>query len=236
MKTSVIIPFESNNDVHRLRALQYIIDWWKDNFDFEIIIGRSDPYTKGSALHNGVNQTNAECLILSDADSFITPIENITKAVNFISSKPRWSVPYNRVYRFTEEESEKWYSVSKSLVPDLKTKHNLTDHPYYPALGGGIVILHRELWDVVGGIDSRFSGWGGEDRSFGYALSTMHSHAVQMEGRLLHMWHPDQGPSQPMSIKTESLYKRYRDAYRKPTKMKVLVDENILQQPSNLKG
>lgn len=227
MKTAVIIPFYSNN-VDRITAYQYTVDWWKSCYpEFEIIRGESFPFIKGVALQNAINQTDAECLIIADADSIIAPKENIQKAVDFISRTSRWFVPYDRVFRFTKEETNDYYFKSEHGFPDLKSKHETICAPYYPTLGGGIVILPRTLWDLVGGIDKRFVGWGGEDRSFGYALSTIHSHPIQMEGRLLHLWHPDQGPTQPMSRDTIDLAERYRKAYKNRQKMKILIDESV---------
>jgi glycosyltransferase involved in cell wall biosynthesis len=58
---------------------------------------------------------------------------------------------------------------------------------------GGLVFFPRATWDVVGGFDSRFTGWGNEDNDFaervrrcGLRLEWTDSDAL----KIFHLWHP----------------------------------------------
>jgi hypothetical protein len=61
---------------------------------------------------------------------------------------------------------------------------------YVGPMGGGIVVLRRDDYEAVGGIDPRFRGWGGEDISFGWALSVLVGVGHRLDGDLWHLYHP----------------------------------------------
>jgi hypothetical protein len=63
------------------------------------------------------------------------------------------------------------------------------------------------------------SGWGGEDRCFGWALGSLVPGGQRGDARLLHLWHPIQGPRQAMSRATLALINEYRHAKSNPGRM-----------------
>lgn len=58
---------------------------------------------------------------------------------------------------------------------------------------GGLVFFSRDLWDAIGGFDSRFTGWGNEDNDFAERVRrfgrSIHW-ADQDELQIFHVWHP----------------------------------------------
>ena len=58
---------------------------------------------------------------------------------------------------------------------------------------GGLVLFTRDTWDHIGGVESRFTGWGNEDNDFpergrraGHRISWIDREAL----RIYHVWHP----------------------------------------------
>lgn len=55
--------------------------------------------------------------------------------------------------------------------------------------GGGLLVLTRDAWEAVGGMDSSMVGWGHEDSLFSLALLTK-SRWDRLPGDAHHLWHP----------------------------------------------
>jgi GT2 family glycosyltransferase len=58
---------------------------------------------------------------------------------------------------------------------------------------GGLVLFSRDVWDEIGGFESRFTGWGNEDNDFAERVRRS-GHRTQWADRqqlsIFHMWHP----------------------------------------------
>ena len=57
-----------------------------------------------------------------------------------------------------------------------------------------IQIMPREAFDTVGGWDTRFRGWGGEDHAAMRAMDTLYTLHKTLPGQVLHIWHPQLSP------------------------------------------
>ena len=54
-----------------------------------------------------------------------------------------------------------------------------------------VVVVSRKQWDLIGGFDEQFKGWGFEDTAFAAAAATFGG-IVRMDGEVIHFWHPTQ--------------------------------------------
>lgn len=99
----------------------------------------------------------------------------------------------------------------------------------YVGFRSGVIVVHRTLWDRVGGMDPRFLGWGAEDDAFADACETLGGGPpVRLDGPLWHLWHPDARPprSDPHYRMNQRLWTRYRHAKGRPGVMAALVAEH----------
>jgi glycosyl transferase family 7 (putative galactosyltransferase) len=217
---SVLIPYH-RSDEWREQALAYVGRWWARHFpDWESILCGAEPWTKGAALANGALEATAPVLVIADADSFILDPADVVDAVARLEQGAAWVMPHRYVHRTSQAAAEKIYA---SGLVDI---HDVAYPAYGGCEGGGMTVLPRAAWDRVGGIDPRFVGWGGEDRSFGWALSTLVGPCSRGNARLVHLWHPVQGPRQSLSKPTMALISRYRIAQRSRVRMAELVAEH----------
>lgn len=218
-KVSILIPFYES-DEWRGKALEYVKRWWKENFpESQGIVGRADPFTKGAAAHEAASRASGDIFIIADADCFMFDPYDVYSVVELIAKgEYHWSMPHNFVHRTTKEATEEIYATGKVNIHDVQ-------YPVYGGCeGGGMTILTREAWNTVEGIDPHFQGWGGEDRAFGFALQALVPGRHKGNGRLVHLWHPVQGPRRALSPDTMKRIGAYQRARRSPSAMRALID------------
>jgi hypothetical protein len=217
---SVIIPY-SNTAEDREAALNFVHAWWKNNFpEWEVIVSSPVPWAKAIACHFGVKQATYDNIILADADSFIYEPNGLIEYIQLIESGvAKWVVPHDKVHRLTEQATQILYK--ENLLNINKTHYP----PYMSCFGGGMVLLSKQAWKDSGGMDVRYIGWGGEDRSFGYALETLVGPVYKGHSKLIHLYHDNQGPRNPISKETIRLIEKYQKARHRPVLMSRLRDE-----------
>ena len=207
---SIIIPFRaSRDDLRRTRNLEWVVRYWKAQLpDATIIIGEDfeadKPFSKSIAVNNAVKHAIGDILVITDADGYVD-----TKTVVHCASEirkarrknlPLWFVPYRRFYRLTESASRKLLESSPekplrfSMPPNSNHIQGDADPNVGHWYGAMIHILPREAFDVVGGWDPRFRGWGGEDHAAMRAMDTLYWPHKTLPNQVLHIWHPQLGP------------------------------------------
>lgn len=224
MTVAVVIPTSSTNDQHRAAALVWVARWWREQFaGFAVEFGECDSpeWSKGAAVADGVARcAAADVLVLADADSFTFEPASVAAAVSAVAAGAApWAIPHGRVYRLNRRETERLYDDPRG-IPRL----GALARPAYPSVpGGGITVVSREAFELVGGIDHRFRGWGGEDLAFGWALHTLAGAPAEIGGKLVHLWHPHPAPTLRGSAHSEALVALYRSARGLPARMAATV-------------
>src|SRR5207244_3419730 len=141
MTTTVLIPFVSE-DQDRILAFKAVCNWWRDNFGYQIIKGIAAPYTKGAALADASNRTDADILCIADADCIIQDPLRIKEIVAAIENGQfEWAVPHGKVHRLTEKATQAFYLNGDCDITDVHFP------PYVGCKGGGLVILSRKAWE-----------------------------------------------------------------------------------------
>jgi len=93
-----------------------------------------------------------------------------------------------------------------------------------PFGGGGPVVVSRDAFDLVGGFDERFVGYGNEDLAFRAAVETLfiENQAWRVGGMIWHLYHKPArfvGTSKAATPQNTSLWNRYQQAWWKPYEM-----------------
>ena len=221
----MIVPWKPGCP-YREASWRHIQQWFKDNApdSWQIIEAQYDghPFNKAQAVRDGFAKSFGKIIIVHDSDLFC---EGLFEAVERVKGRNQWAIPHTLVYRFTEDASQQildgtnWHEV----------KDQTHEKPYKGVIGGGIVVLKRELFERCPP-DVRFVGWGGEDEAWGYALQLVSNQAAA-RGRhpIIHLWHP---PQERMtraygSLESKQLIDRYRSAARRRQAMINLVKEHL---------
>jgi len=244
-KISLLIPFHGR-DRWRRRVLRWVIAYWKNALPgSEIIIGRSwgDPFCKTRALNRAARKARGKVLVLLDADAYMDA-EVVDSCADRILDAHElghrlWFVPYRRLYRLTKQATLKIlhscpeHPYKFPVPPDQCDVENETTAKYGHRYGAMIMMFHREAFEMLGGFDERFVGWGGEDVALLRTLDTLYAKHKSTPNQILHMWHPRYGESyrtmkwrgQRSPNMNDRLAMQYHRATRLPSMMRKLAEE-----------
>jgi len=210
----IIIPWQEGCPYRRL-ALDWIIEA-HDALLRSVILAELDPdrpWCKADAVRAGLELSNADVVVISDADVWTFHLDAAIDALE----DAHYSVPFREVHRLSPE------ATSVALQNgDLTGK--LAQRPYLGVPGGGMVALPREIYEDVP-LDHRFKGWGQEDEAWGAALAATHGKGWRGTEPLYHLWHPPQ-PRQNRAVGSDEsrhLRNLYLKARRFPDEMESLL-------------
>lgn len=178
----------------------------------EIVLGRdhaSDhldengdeiPFSKSAAINNAAKHAKGDVFVIYDADAYLPGrvIQHCAERIRFARAHGvrRWFVPYRKLFRLTEAASDRVLASDPCDPERFPTPPNPEDVEDMAGSGHGhlfgamVMVMPREAFFFVGGLDERFRGWGGEDVSFLRALDTLWARHRNTHGQVLHLWHP----------------------------------------------
>jgi hypothetical protein len=206
MAVAVIVPWRQS-DEQRAAAWSWVRSRYEEHHpDWEIVTGTCDgPWIKADAVADALTRTNADTLLIADADVWC---DNLAWAVGALDEWP-WVIPHHTVYRLTE-------AATAAVLAGGSLGGETTQHPYKGFAGGGFLALRRDLYERIP-LDPRFVGWGQEDQAWHLALRRLAGQGVRGRADLWHLWHPPQerksrvvGSDASMDLLTR--YQRARDA------------------------
>ena len=262
VEISVLVPVSLGSQTRRTQNWNWLERYWRANLpEAEFIIGQDEaaaeklPFSKSVAVNNAVSKSRGEILAIVDADAYL-PIQSVLRCAKEIKLAKRrgyklWFVPYRRLYRLTEEASDKILASDPAHPLEIPSPppdgsfSNITEHQGTPVsaighwYGAMAQIMSREAFDFVGGWDTRFKGWGGEDHAAMVATDTLYTPHKTLPGPIFHLWHPTFTPTpsddrtgkkrlwanQPANHTNDALSGRYYYSRGNPKRMRSLVDE-----------
>lgn len=189
------------------------------------------PWSKARAVNQAANVGSADTLLVMDADVAL-PAGALKWAVAAVEGfGAAWSVPYSTVFRLTAEHTARVLASRQDIELEPVNPMDCLRHrpPYAGVPGGGVFAVARDAWSTSGGFDPRFE-WGQEDVSLAAALDTLAGPCVQLDGPLLHLWHPERRPSRSM-YDAHALEAQYLAARGKPEAMRRLIRQRSVAVP-----
>ena len=217
MNVEVVIPHGLEDDTARIDVRVWIVARYRrEHPEWKITLAPcpTPDWSKGLAANPVIAASDADIIVLADADSYVHPRTLTDAAAGALEHG--WAVPHTRVKRITQHDSAR--ILSGEIVPRPAVMRESKALP-----GGGIVAATGHAWRTVNGVDPRFCGWGGEDFALGAALRMLVGPPWGSPPTVLwHLWHPwDRRPARA----TSALWRRYRNARRSPADMADIVKE-----------
>lgn len=216
----VIIPFQPDGG-QRDRVLGYVVKRWVQA-GYDPSVGQSnpdEPWCKSRAVGTMFDATDAEILILVDADVWCDENAILNAVTQVDTGGYDWAIPHGSVYRLDETSTNAIINGG----PLLGTTERV---PYLGIEGGGLVVIRRTLYEQAP-IDPRFIGWGHEDQAAGVAWRTLAGAPWRGEAKLWHLWHAPAPRLQAGTGSRESrlLLMRYLECQNRPDAMRSLIAE-----------
>ncbi len=227
MKVSILVPVD---DLPDTPTQEFALSTWAEFLpDAEIVRGCNldVPYSRAKALNEAADKATGGILVITDRDLVYPDIRKTLRRVS--SGSGVWAMSQN--------------TIRLGPIPTRKAIHGASfDRDLLRGIGndryrakGGIIVLSREAWDIVGGMDTRYRGWGSEDTAFTRALRTLVGASLRF-GDQWHLWHPATqlagtrsklwtGQTEEHIAAREALNVRYRDAMTDPDEMRRLIAE-----------
>ncbi len=248
---SILVPFRTDHG-YRASVWEWLHTYYKHELPrAEIIVmddGLTDggPFCKTLAFNNAAKKAKGDIFILMDADCFVAGSVLLKAAENIrlfeSEGKPLWYVPYRHFYRLNElasadlMQSDPANPMRFTGVPDdtmLDEKTGISHGHYFGAL---LTVMSRNAWETVGGMDTRFRGWGSEDVCFLKTVDTLYGSHKTMNTSVFHVWHPKIKSSakngfrmwqgQTEAGQNSKLAERYNRAVGDQARMRALVEED----------
>lgn len=209
---AVVVPWQPGCP-HRETAWEFLRPRW-ERFG-TVIEGRCEgPWVKAAAVADALERTDADVLVIADADVWVDPTEALAACKT-------WAVPHLKVHRLSEQ------STALVLTGADWRGLPLAQRPYKGRLGGGVTVINRTLYESVP-MDLRFVGWGQEDESWAIALSCLAGEPWRGSDDLVHLWHPPQDRMSRVwgSDAGRRLRLRYAKSLKHPDRMRAIVEES----------
>lgn len=215
MRVEVIIPWHGGCP-HRERALRYV----RARHSHPVTIAEGgEPWIKADALIPAIAASEAETVIIADADCWT---DGLDEAVEVVEAGAPWAIPHRGVFRLTAEATARVLAGAT-----LDERQDVEQAPYLGWEGGGFIVARPEtLLDVPP--DPRFVGWGCEDECWALALNLLAGHRHRVKAPLFHLYHPPQRrmDRRKGSPANWSLLRRYTAARLDPEAMRNLIEES----------
>ena len=204
---SLLVPFRPaqwDEDDYRTRDWQWLRQYWAHELpDAEIVLGTDDgyPFSKTAAINDAARRATGDIFVILDSDCYISGrvLKSCARRIRNAESRGRalWFVPYRRFHRLPP-------SVTDELLDSDPTNplrfgdpypYLPGDHPYGQRVDGHhygaliTMISRHAFWDVMGGTDLRFRGWGSEDVAWMFAADTLYGRHQTSDNDVFHMYH-----------------------------------------------
>jgi len=242
MRVSILVPFRPERGPigkQRIANWEWLEKRWTCHFpEAEIVVGTDDggtPFAKTVAVNDAYSRSSGDMLVITDADSWVN-MPQVIKGLHYAARTGVLVVPWTTAHRLSKEDSQAIRKLDPA-APEPVSPAMISRADGYrpsPSTAAMLVIVSREGFERVGGMDPRFRGWGAEDVAFGLACGTLlgRSHLMPGTGYALHhdrprhnglrVWQDDAGKH---NIK---LGDRYWGAKGKPGAMLALCAEHPL--------
>jgi hypothetical protein len=198
------------------------------------------PFSRADSRNRGASVSDEwQAVVFIDADC-IVHVEILEEAIDRAIETNKVILPHDEFIGLTQEGSIK--AMQEPNVARWDTAWADSDLPhsdiFLEAVGdpahiaesrqrikkpSGVIVFPKPAWDLIGGYDPRFQGWGFEDNAILWAAEDLAWGWDRIAGRLWHLWHL---PATDIVAEDKALFERYKQAHGNPRAMQSLVLEH----------
>jgi hypothetical protein len=188
---AVVIPFRSD-DPERVRIKEWVDARWAAIHPAwpVVIVGdgkESGPFNRARAVNRGVGSVATDVVVVADADIAVMHGQAEACAAAIAQGHVPWVVAYEVMTHLTKPATEEFMGRGPAARQMGSTRMEVRWSSRESVCG--LVAIRREDYDLLGGNDERFQGWGWEDTAFAHKADTLLGPHYRLPGECLHLYH-----------------------------------------------
>lgn len=209
---SYIITYRSEGESRRAN-LEAILTWLRQFPGIEILIVEQDrtptladaplpdhcaylfafnpgPFNKAWGFNIGFRHSTGPVIAFGDADVMVDAAA-LSESVQLCRTAFEAVKPYDRLIDLTPAETQQLLAGQAHLHIDRGGQPpDREGRGEYICFCGGLFVLRRALFELLGGFDEKFMGWGGEDDALTIKLRALSQNTHTLCGHTAyHLWH-----------------------------------------------
>ncbi|RBP50646.1 glycosyltransferase [Arenicella xantha] len=159
-----------------------------------IFVENAGSFNKSWGLNIAAKHANCERLILADSDMLIDALA-LQEMSQLMAGDVDAINPYTALIDLDEHETQQLLSNASAVhIERSDALLNRKSIGQNPPFCGGVFAVTRALFEVCGGMDERFEGWGGEDDAISKRVAHFASNMISLDHQAYHLWHPPSAP------------------------------------------
>lgn len=187
---SVLVPYRPDGDM-RDAAWDWVVKPKWEALGVQLVVESPGPgahpgdFNHPRAINQARRRATSDVLIVADADTTWAPGFFVEQAVELVRcGAASWCLP-EAYWQLGERQT------NLLLGGDQWDRADLADWIGVGSAYSGVVVVHREAFDQVGGYDERWAHWGSDDGAFAVTMTNLVEPVTRVPGsRALHLWHP----------------------------------------------
>lgn len=244
----MLIPYriaDEDREGDRQRNWAWLQAYWQNELPLaEVVIGHYEgfPYSKTSAVNDAARRAHGDVFVILDADCYLSGrvIMECARRIRRAEDRDRhlWFVPYRHMYRLPPGPTQEVLDSDPAHPLRFGFPYHVDDGYGAPGIDGHhygamAMIMSREAFWTIGGMDRRYKGWGSEDVTFMFAMDTLWGRHQTTNNDIFHLYHAGIGDNwttrqwkgQEGYMPLKNLAMRYSRARFDLERMRHLVDE-----------
>jgi hypothetical protein len=169
----VLMPSWGDDPV-RLENQDFVIDHYATEWGLGVTLGTGA--SRAHAVNDAARRSQADLFIIADND-LIPDARSFETALRLAETEPAVTP----------------HDVTRLLTPAARVAfmNGGQAWPYRPTPSGSrsFVVMRRDVFAAVNGMDERFVGWGPEDKAFLFSIAKQVGPVKELRGARLHLWH-----------------------------------------------
>jgi predicted glycosyltransferase involved in capsule biosynthesis len=187
------MPWRDSGCIYRKKAFIFLYEFYSKKFNV-IVEDGSDKYGNfnlSAARNNAVKKVNGDILIIIDACNYLS-YEQIYDSVDAATKNHMLIKPFNFLGYLTEESTHRIYQGDEEKLNYKNiTSWDLCSSHGGPVLDfGGSFVIKKISYQIIGGMNENFIGWGNEDREFCEISRNIFGQHIEVSGKNNHLYHP----------------------------------------------
>lgn len=178
------------------------------------------PFNRSRALNEAAERSDWDVAVILDADTVPTFRPNVADAIDLALDSGKLVCAQDNL-RSLSRSGTKAVLAGECAIADAEKRWD------YPNPKSSCVVVNRQTWELVGGFDERFEGWGYEDAAFFHACQALVG-VERQSGVAYHLWHPrsqEKNPARAEYQTNRALGGLYKGARRDAETMREILAE-----------